>query len=128
MNSQYYFNLFKDISYNKPVRQWLLLYGIHTVANYGLRKTVPALSKEFLDIQATKECGFTLKRICDMTRTYSFYHCLKTKKQSESCSYIYLSTIWAVRNFIRVKIKHGSYFFFVSSKLQKCSTVTLILS
>ena len=30
----------------------------------------PALSKEFLDIQATVECGFTLKRVLDMTRTY----------------------------------------------------------
>ena len=29
----------------------------------------PALSKEFLDIQATIECGFTLKRVHDMTRT-----------------------------------------------------------
>ena len=31
----------------------------------------PASSKEFLDIQATVECGFTLKRVRDMTRTYS---------------------------------------------------------
>ena len=31
----------------------------------------PALSKEFLDIQATIECQFTLKRVRDMTRTYS---------------------------------------------------------
>ena len=31
----------------------------------------PASSKEFLDIQATIECGFTLKRVRDMTRTYS---------------------------------------------------------
>ena len=30
-----------------------------------------ALSKEFLDIQATIECGFALKRVRDMTRTYS---------------------------------------------------------
>ena len=29
-----------------------------------------ASSKEFLDIQATIECGFTLKRVRDMTRTY----------------------------------------------------------
>ena len=29
-----------------------------------------ALSKEFLDIQATRECGFTLKHVGDMTRTY----------------------------------------------------------
>ena len=32
---------------------------------------MPALSKEFLDIQATRECGFTLKHVADMTRTYS---------------------------------------------------------
>ena len=31
----------------------------------------PALSKEFLDIQITIECGFTLKLVRDMTRTYS---------------------------------------------------------
>ena len=31
----------------------------------------PASSKEFLDIQVTIECGFILKRVCDMTRTYS---------------------------------------------------------
>ena len=28
-------------------------------------------SKEFLDIQANIECGFTLKHVRDMTRTYS---------------------------------------------------------
>ena len=32
---------------------------------------MPASSKEFLDIQATIEFGFTLKRVPDMTRTYS---------------------------------------------------------
>ena len=31
----------------------------------------PVSSKKFLDIQATIECGFTLKRVRDMTRTYS---------------------------------------------------------
>ena len=31
----------------------------------------PASSKEFLDIQATIERGFTLKCVRDMTRTYS---------------------------------------------------------
>ena len=30
-----------------------------------------ASNKEFLDIQATIECGFTLKRVRGMTRTYS---------------------------------------------------------
>ena len=31
----------------------------------------PASSKEFLDIQATIECGFTLKRVRGMIRTNS---------------------------------------------------------
>ena len=31
----------------------------------------PVLSKEFLDIQTIMECGFTLKRVRDMIRTYS---------------------------------------------------------
>ena len=30
-----------------------------------------ASSKQFLDIQATTECGFTLKCVRDMIRTYS---------------------------------------------------------
>ena len=29
---------------------------------------VPASSEEFLDIQATIECGFTLERVRDMTK------------------------------------------------------------
>ena len=44
----------------------------------------PASSKEFLDIQATVECGFTLKRVRDMTRTYSQMH--RTDKYSEHSS------------------------------------------
>ena len=32
---------------------------------------MPASSKEFLDIHATIECGFTLKRVRNMTKTYS---------------------------------------------------------
>ena len=33
-------------------------------------KLVPVLSKEFLDIEATTECKFTLKRVRDMIITY----------------------------------------------------------
>ena len=47
----------------------------------------PASSKEFLDIQATVECGFTLKRVRDMTRTYSQMH--RTDKYSEHSSIIW---------------------------------------
>ena len=35
----------------------------------------PVSSKEFLDTQATTECGFTQKCVCDMIRTYSQMHC-----------------------------------------------------
>ena len=47
----------------------------------------PASSKEFLDIHATIECGFTLKRVRDMTRTYSQMH--HTDKYSEHSSIIW---------------------------------------
>ena len=48
---------------------------------------VPASSKEFLDIQPTIECGFTLKRVRDMIRTYSQMH--RTDKYSEHSSIIW---------------------------------------
>ena len=50
----------------------------------------PASSKEFLDIQATIECGFTLKRVRDMIRRYSQMH--RTDKYSEHSSIIW--SIW----------------------------------
>ena len=34
----------------------------------------PVSSKKSLDIQATTECGLTLKHVCDMIRTYSQMH------------------------------------------------------
>ena len=47
----------------------------------------PVSSKELSDIQATIECGFTLKRVRDMTRTYSQMHA--TDKYSEHSSMIW---------------------------------------
>ena len=44
----------------------------------------PASSKEFFNIQANVECGFTLKHVCDMTRTCSYKHILTIQKISES--------------------------------------------
>ena len=46
----------------------------------------PVASKEFRDIQATIECGFTLKRVRDMIRTYSQMH--RTDKYSQHSSTI----------------------------------------
>ena len=34
----------------------------------------PVSSKEFLEIEGTIECGFPLKRVRDMIRTYSQMH------------------------------------------------------
>ena len=48
------------------------------------------VSLEFLDIQATIECGFTLKRVRNMTRTYSQMH--RTDKYSEHSSIIWFTS------------------------------------
>ena len=47
----------------------------------------PASTKDFLDIQATIECGFTLKHLHDMTKTYSQMH--HTDKYSQHSSIIW---------------------------------------
>ena len=49
-----------------------------------------ALIKDFPDIQATIECGFTLKRVRNMIRTYSQIH--HTYKYSEHSSIIW--SLW----------------------------------
>ena len=49
-----------------------MVLGSSPVAVTSPSDFAPASSKEFLDIQATIECGFTLKRVRDMTRTYSY--------------------------------------------------------
>ena len=48
-----------------------MVLGSSPVAVTSTSDYVPASSKEFLDIQATIECGFTLKHLRDMIRTYS---------------------------------------------------------
>ena len=48
-----------------PSEKWVGLQSLKTL------DFAPVSSKEFLHIQATIECGFTLKCICGMIRTYS---------------------------------------------------------
>ena len=48
-----------------------MVLGLSPVAVTSPSDFAPASSKEFLDIEATIECGFTLKRVRDMTRKYS---------------------------------------------------------
>ena len=61
--------------------------GSSSVAVTETSDFVPASSKDFLDIQTTIECGFTLKSVLDMIRTYSQMH--HTDKQSQHNSIIW---------------------------------------
>ena len=49
----------------------------------------PVSSEEFLEIQATIECGFTMKRVRDMIRAYSQMHRIDKYSQQNSI-------IWSV--------------------------------
>ena len=53
---------------NVRLRTKWLCVRVHTTSDI-----TPFSSKEFLDIQATKECEFTLKRLRDMIKTYRQY-------------------------------------------------------
>ena len=71
-------------------RNSLLEAGAKSEVNCNWTATsefVPASSKEFLDIQATIGCGFALKQVRDMIRTYSQMH--RTDKYSQHSSIIW---------------------------------------
>ena len=59
-----------------------MVLGSSPVAVTSPSDSAPASSKEFLDIQATIECEFTLKRVSDMTRTYSYLKKIKKKREN----------------------------------------------
>ena len=60
---------------------------VAVTSNSGI---APASSKEFLDIQATIECGLNLNRVRDMTRTYSEMN--RTDKYSKHSSIVW--SVW----------------------------------
>ena len=49
-----------------------MVVGLSPVAVTQTSDLAPFFSKQFLDIQATAEYGFTLKRVRDIMKTYSF--------------------------------------------------------
>ena len=61
-----------------------MVVGSGPVAVTYISDFVPVSSKKFLDIQATIECGFTLKRVCDMIRTYK-----EIRVDSKMCKMFY---------------------------------------
>ena len=78
----------------------------------------PASNKDFLGIQATIECGFTLKRVSEMTRTFS-HMLLVLKNQCTSESSV---KICYGRSVIRIAR------FYLSLDLQKLRQFTLVLA
>ena len=66
-----------------------MVVGSTPAAITKLLDITPVLSKEILDTQANIECGFTLKRIHDITRKYSQIHRTGTYSQ-------FSSIIWSV--------------------------------
>ena len=64
-----------------------MVVGSSPVAVTSTSDSARVSSKEFLDIQAIIECGFTLKRVRDMIRTYSQMH--RTDKYSQHSSIIW---------------------------------------
>ena len=81
----------------------------------------PVLRKEFLDIQATIERRFTLKRIRDMIRTYSQLH--RTGKYSQHSSII--SGVW-LNGWVFVYELSGSGFESRGSDLKICFELFLL--
>ena len=59
------------------------------------------LSKEFLDIQATTECGLTLKCVCDIIRTHSLIVILPIFFSAFSCIHLMLTFFSRERHLYR---------------------------
>ena len=76
----------KTVNRNKTI--WLLQVCYSLVCKHSAASDmVPVSSKEFLDIQATVECGFTLTLVHDMIKTYNQMH--RTDKYSQHSSIIW---------------------------------------
>ena len=63
------------------------IINTYTFLQYFTSDFAPDSSKKFLEIQATTECGFTLKRVRHMIRTWSQIH--RTYKYSQDSSIIW---------------------------------------
>ena len=63
------------------------IINTYTFLQYFTSDFAPDLSKKFLEIQATTECGFTLKCVRHMIRTWSQIH--RTYKYSQDSSIIW---------------------------------------
>ena len=60
-------NHFKSVWLNG----WVFVYKLTGCGSNPIADIAPASSNEFLDIQATTKCRFTLKRECDLIKRQS---------------------------------------------------------
>ena len=61
-----------------------MVVGSSPVAVTSASDIAPVSKKEFFDIKVNIECGFTLKPVRDMIRTYSQMHCRDMYSQFSS--------------------------------------------
>ena len=86
-------SIFAQIGTHLTVRSSHVTYAFQSVSTlYTRPDIVPVLSKEFLGIRATRECGLALKRVHDMIRTYSqMYRADKYSQHSSNIWPVWLS-------------------------------------
>ena len=65
----------------------------HSIVAWMSRNSLLRIGAKLFDIQATIECGFSLKHICDMIKTYTQMH--RTDKYSQHSSIIW--SVWLNR-------------------------------
>ena len=87
-------NMLLLVNYTKPTNTFYWLYVLimsHTRLRVNPHSTVAWMSRNSMLEVICIKCGFTLKRVLDMIRTYSQLH--RTDKYSEHSSIIW--SVWA---------------------------------
>ena len=103
--------------------------GSNPVAVTSPSDFAPASSKEFLDIQATIECGFTLKRVRDMIKTYILENIalfVKWNKQKErACWEMYFCDIESLKDNVMKDLTINFINALISQPAITCSKLTI---
>ena len=128
-------SLHKDYMLNR-LRYWVsadteINVHLHVMLWKTSLKDAPASSKELLDIQAIIECGFTLKGVRNMIRTYSIEHTLqlcKIKSELRFCALPMDTNFWwglKVFNLVRLLEKETLKMF--SMRQRHTSKINLVV-
>ena len=98
---------------------WVFVYelsgcGFESRCSHSNFRYCTCFRKEFLDIQAIIEFGFTLKHVTDMVRTYTWMHL--ADKYSQRSSVIWLVWLngcvrsWTLWSWVRVLLQSHDWF------------------